>query len=198
MIRDTRNLEIPVHTMDLDVSAGILVPLYDPETKMMFLAGKGDRYIQFVEIADQAPWIIPGLRYTGDQVTLTNQRLIIDQSQGKGACLVPKRALNVMKGEINRLLQLADNSIVPIMWQVCDQSNKSKLTNHCRCRGRAMTGSTLISSLTPGVPWPVLDLSSGGVETTHPPAPSAWILPRKVKYQLTFLLLSPRELSLNP
>ena len=74
MIRDTRNLETPVHTMDLDVSAGILVPLYDPETRMMFLAGKGDRYIQFVEIADQAPWIIPGLRYTGDQVTLTNHR----------------------------------------------------------------------------------------------------------------------------
>ena len=36
--------------MELDVSAGILVPLYDPDTKMVFLTGKGDRYIQFVEV----------------------------------------------------------------------------------------------------------------------------------------------------
>ena len=102
-----------LHTMDLDVSAGILVPLYDHETKMMFLCGKGDRYIQYVEIADQAPFVIPGLRYTGDQT--------------KGACMVPRRALNVMQAEINRVLQLADNSIVPITWQVTyiDQSEQS-------------------------------------------------------------------------
>ena len=45
IIRDTRNLATPLHTRELDVSAGILVPLYDPDTKMVFLTGKGDRYI---------------------------------------------------------------------------------------------------------------------------------------------------------
>ena len=71
---------------------------------MMFLTGKGDRYIQYVEISDHAPHIIHGLRYTGDQT--------------KGGCLVPKRALDVMKAEVNRLLQLCDSSVVPISWQV--------------------------------------------------------------------------------
>lgn len=38
--------------------------------------------------------------------------------QTKGACLVPKRALKVMDGEVNRLLQLTSNSMIPITYQV--------------------------------------------------------------------------------
>merc|ERR1719195_1612802 len=71
---------------------------------MVFLTGKGDRYIQFVEVTDAAPFIVAGLRYTGEQT--------------KGGCLVPKRAVSVMRGEVARLLQLADHTIVPITWQV--------------------------------------------------------------------------------
>ena len=29
--------------LSLDVSSGILVPLHDPDTNMVFLCGKGDR-----------------------------------------------------------------------------------------------------------------------------------------------------------
>ena len=32
------------------MSSGILIPLYDPDTNMVILAGKGDRYMQFVEV----------------------------------------------------------------------------------------------------------------------------------------------------
>ena len=95
IIRDTRNLATPLHTRELDVSAGILVPLYDPDTKMVFLTGKGDRYyiyilypdnchpdynldvryIHFVEVANTAPWIVEGLRYTGEQTKVFNDIL---------------------------------------------------------------------------------------------------------------------------
>ena len=71
---------------------------------MCFLCGKGDRYIQFIEITDKEPYIVEGLRYTGEQT--------------KGATLVPKRAMDVMQGEVNRVLQLCDSSIMPITWQV--------------------------------------------------------------------------------
>jgi hypothetical protein len=71
---------------------------------MCFLCGKGDRNIQFVEISDREPFIVEGLKYSGDQT--------------KGACLVPKRAMDVMQGEVNRVMQLCDSSIVPITWQV--------------------------------------------------------------------------------
>merc|ERR1719471_1913311 len=94
----------PVKNLPLDMSAGILVPLFDPDTQMCFLSGKGDRNIQFVEIAAAEPFVVEGLKYSGEQT--------------KGACLVPKRAMDVMQGEVNRVLQLCDSSIVPIMWQV--------------------------------------------------------------------------------
>ena len=38
--------------------------------------------------------------------------------QSKGACLVPKRALRVMDGEVNRVLQLTASSVVPVSYIV--------------------------------------------------------------------------------
>ena len=103
--------------MELDLSSGILVPLYDPDTNMCFLSGKGDRNIQFIELTDQKPFIVEGLRYSGEQT--------------KGACLVPKRAMNVMEGEVNRVLQLCGSSIVPITWQV-----PRKVRKNCQNEGK--------------------------------------------------------------
>ena len=104
ILRDVRNLSTPQNVLSLDVSSGILIPLYDPDTNMVFLTGKGDRYIQFVEVQDRDPWFVAGLRYTGEQI--------------KGGCIIPKRAVDVMQCEVNRVLMLGNSSIVPITWQV--------------------------------------------------------------------------------
>ncbi|XP_037813204.1 coronin-7 isoform X2 [Lucilia sericata] len=104
IIRDIRNLSVPEKTLELDCSTGILMPLYDPDTNMLFLAGKGDTTINYLEVTDKDPFLIEGLRHTGEQT--------------KGACLVPKRALKVMEGEVNRVLQLTSNMVIPIMYQV--------------------------------------------------------------------------------
>lgn len=48
--------------------------------------------------------IFLGIRHSGEQT--------------KGACLLPKRALRVMEGEVNRVLQLTSSSVIPIMYQV--------------------------------------------------------------------------------
>lgn len=82
----------------------ILLPLYDPDTNMLFLAGKGDTSIFYMEVTNREPYLIEGLRHNGEQT--------------KGACLVPKRALNVMQGEVNRVLQLTSSMVIPIMYQV--------------------------------------------------------------------------------
>lgn len=71
---------------------------------MLFLAGKGDTTVSYLEVTDREPYLIEGIRHNGDQT--------------KGACLVPKRALAVMQGEVNRLLQLTSSSVIPIMYQV--------------------------------------------------------------------------------
>ncbi|KAM7349682.1 coronin isoform 2-T5 [Cochliomyia hominivorax] len=104
IIRDVRNLSVPEKTLELDCSTGILMPLYDSDTNMLFLAGKGDTTINYLEVTDKDPYLIEGLRHTGEQT--------------KGACLVPKRALKVMEGEVNRVLQLTSNMVIPIMYQV--------------------------------------------------------------------------------
>lgn len=104
IIRDLRQFNAPEKTLELDCSTGILMPLYDPDTNMLFLAGKGDTTIAYMEVTDKDPFLIEGLRHNGEQT--------------KGACLVPKRALRVMEGEVNRILQLTSNSVIPIMYQV--------------------------------------------------------------------------------
>lgn len=71
---------------------------------MLFLAGKGDTTISYLEVTDREPYLLEGIRHNGEQT--------------KGACLVPKRSLAVMQGEVNRLLQLTSSSVIPIMYQV--------------------------------------------------------------------------------
>nr|XP_014101527.1 coronin-7 isoform X5 [Bactrocera oleae]XP_014101535.1 coronin-7 isoform X5 [Bactrocera oleae]XP_014101541.1 coronin-7 isoform X5 [Bactrocera oleae] len=104
IIRDLRNFSVPEKTLELDCSTGILMPLFDADTNMLFLAGKGDTTINYLEVSDKDPYLTEGLRHTGEQT--------------KGACLVPKRALKVMEGEVNRVLQLTSNMVIPIMYQV--------------------------------------------------------------------------------
>ncbi|KAJ0172788.1 hypothetical protein K1T71_011927 [Dendrolimus kikuchii] len=104
MIRDIRNLSQTQKTLELDCSTGVLMPLFDADTNMLFLAGKGDTTILYMELTDREPYLTEGLRHSGEQT--------------KGACLVPKRALRVMEGEVNRVLQLTGSTVVPIMYQV--------------------------------------------------------------------------------
>ena len=77
----------------------ILVPLFDPDTQMCFLCGKGDRNIQFVEIATSEPFVVEGLKYSGEQT--------------KGACLVPKRAMDVMQARYSSLILGASSDCAP-------------------------------------------------------------------------------------
>ncbi|GLH07109.1 Lissencephaly-1 homolog [Gryllus bimaculatus] len=103
-LRDLRRFEEADRALVLDSSTGVLMPLFDPDTGMLFLAAKGDTTVLFLELLEREPFLAEGLRHTGEQT--------------KGACLVPKRALAVMQGEVNRLLQLTSSAVVPITYQV--------------------------------------------------------------------------------
>ncbi|XP_972622.1 coronin-7 isoform X2 [Tribolium castaneum] len=104
IVRDLRNFGEAEKSIELDCSTGILIPLYDADTGMLFLAGKGDTTIGYMEVTDKEPYLTEGIRHSGEQT--------------KGACLVPKRALNVMQGEVNRILQLTSTCVIPITYQV--------------------------------------------------------------------------------
>lgn len=70
----------------------------------------------YMEVTDRDPYLVEGIRHSGVQT--------------KGVCLVPKRALNVMQAEVNRLLQLTSNMVIPIMYQV---PRKVSCIEYCLC-----------------------------------------------------------------
>ncbi|GBN78735.1 Coronin-7, partial [Araneus ventricosus] len=105
LLRDVRKLHEPVASYSGDSSLGVYIPLFDPDTNMLFLIAKADTALSFWEVLDHAPFLQEATKYLGEV-------------QAKGAALVPKRALEVMDGEVNRILLLGQNCIVPISFQV--------------------------------------------------------------------------------
>ncbi|GAB1598509.1 coronin-7-like, partial [Argonauta hians] len=96
---DLKNTSSPVSTHSMDTSPGVFIPFFDDRTNMLFLVGKGDNTLRFLEYTDRSPHITDVAADRTEQI--------------KGAAVVPKQALDVMKGEINRLILLIKNAIIP-------------------------------------------------------------------------------------
>ncbi|KAB0382844.1 hypothetical protein FD755_004761 [Muntiacus reevesi] len=84
---------------------GSLMPLLDPDSGLLVLAGKGENQLYCYEVAPQQPALSP-----------VTQCLL--ESALRGVALVPRRALAVMGCEVLRVLQLTDTAIVPISYHV--------------------------------------------------------------------------------
>ena len=93
----------PVQTEVTDRSSGLLMPFYDQDTQMLFLAGKGDGNVRYWEYAH------------GQLHFLSEHHSTISQ---KGMAMMPKRGLNVDTNEIARLYKVAASHIEPISFTV--------------------------------------------------------------------------------
>lgn len=105
---DLKNLSKPLHVEAVDTASGALMPLYDHDTGVLYLCGKGDGQLRLYEHdASKAPFIFKlndGFRST---------------SPGKGYCMVPKRGLDIMACETTRLLKLTNtDGIHPLKFTV--------------------------------------------------------------------------------
>lgn len=101
---DPRNLSEPLATNSIDNAAGMLMPFYDEDTGVMYLAGKGDGSIKYYEMIDEAPYHY----FLSEYKSPTPQ---------KGVALMPKRGCDVKKCEIGRFYKLAGSGstmVVPI------------------------------------------------------------------------------------
>lgn len=111
-IWDLKNLDKPLHTDKIDTAAGVLMPLYDHDTDVIYLAGKGDGNIRMCEFEDKKPYfhkLNDGFRST---------------TALKGVCLVPKRGLDIMKCETARLLKVTNESgVQPLAFRVPRKSD---------------------------------------------------------------------------
>nr|CAI5833955.1 unnamed protein product [Callosobruchus analis] len=90
---DENDLSTPVYTDTIDSSSGIMFPFFDPDTNMVYLAGKGDGNIRYYEVTEEAPY-----------VHFLNQFLSGNPQRGLG--VMPKRALNALNCEIFRFYKL--------------------------------------------------------------------------------------------
>jgi coronin-1B/1C/6 len=109
-IFDPRNLGEPIAHLNIDTSSGGLMPFFDRDTNVLFLAGKGDGNIRYYEIVDEPPYF----HYLTEFKSATPQ---------KGMGFLPKRALNIGECEIARALKLHTNKVEPISFRVPRKSD---------------------------------------------------------------------------
>ncbi|XP_064151569.1 coronin-7 isoform X4 [Loxodonta africana] len=102
---DTRLLSSALASLTLDTSPGSLMPLLDPDSGLLVLAGKGESQLFCYEVTTLQPALSP-----------VNQCIL--ENTLRGAALVPRRALAVLNCEVLRVLQLSDTAIVPISYHV--------------------------------------------------------------------------------
>lgn len=109
---DSKDLSKPIHTESVDTAAGGLIPLWDSDTNVLYLCGKGDGTVRLYEYEDKNPFIFKlndGFR---------------SNIPGKGYCFVPKRGLDVMKHENARILKVTnDQGVHPLSFFVPRKSD---------------------------------------------------------------------------
>jgi len=107
---DPRNLATAFKTENIDTSAGILMPFFDPDVNVLYLAGKGDGNIRYYEVVDESPYI----HFLSEFKSASPQR---------GMGWTPKVSMDFGTCEIARLLKLTGTAIEPISFNVPRKSD---------------------------------------------------------------------------
>jgi len=108
---EPRKLGTPLRTENIDTASGILMPFFDNDTSVLFLAGKGDGNIRYYEIVEEDPL---GVYFLTEFKSATPQR---------GMGWTPKLAMDLASCEIIRLLKLTATAVEPISFQVPRKSD---------------------------------------------------------------------------
>lgn len=104
-IWDAKNLSKPLKLTSLDGSTGVISPIFDIDTNIVYFGGNGDSSIRAFEI-------------TEDKNLISDLTTVAGDLPQKGVAWVPKRALDVMDTEIARILRLTQQAIVPVPFNV--------------------------------------------------------------------------------
>uniref|UniRef100_A0A1I8B3Y5 Coronin n=1 Tax=Meloidogyne hapla TaxID=6305 RepID=A0A1I8B3Y5_MELHA len=100
-LRDSQTLE-PLLQEELDTSNGVLFPLYDEDSGLCYLVGKGDCAIRYYEINDDSPY----MHYINTHTTSEPQR---------GFGFMPKRGVNSNENEINRIYKITTKGVIDVL-----------------------------------------------------------------------------------
>lgn len=100
---DPRNFEQPIQKEDVDTASGLLMPFYDADTNILFLAGKGDGNIRYFEL-------------DGGKFYFLSQYQ--SNVPARGVAVIPKLAVEVGKCEIVRMAKMTPSSCEIISFKV--------------------------------------------------------------------------------
>jgi coronin-1B/1C/6 len=105
LLWDPRNLGAAISEVELDQSAGVLMPFYDEDTSVLYVAGKGDGNIRYFEIVDEAPFI-----HSLDEFR--------SNTPHKGVCFSPKTAVDYMGCEVALCFRVLRDVVEPVHFVV--------------------------------------------------------------------------------
>lgn len=95
-------LSEPIVMVELDTSNGVMFPLYDPDTNLVYLCGKGDSVIRYFEITPEPPFV----HYINTFQTPDPQR---------GIGMMPKRGCDVSTCEISKFYRLNNSGLCQVI-----------------------------------------------------------------------------------
>lgn len=104
---DPRKLDEPITVRAVDNASGALYPVFDPDTSMCFLSGRGDTTIRYYDISagDDAPaacTLLSQHQGAGGSAPIT------------GVCFLPKRVCQTREVEVARALKLAGDTVTSV------------------------------------------------------------------------------------
>jgi len=108
-IYDSRNLDEPVvKSTKLDSGSGMLMPFFDMDTDILYLAGKGDGNVRYYEldVAEEGGVVVNYIEAFGSNVP-TN-----------GCGFMPKRGCDVSVNEVARLFKVTPDTVFPLSFRV--------------------------------------------------------------------------------
>jgi len=113
LIFDPRKIEEQVTRAGIDQAAGVLMPFYDEDSELLFLAGKGDGNLRYYEVELEGP--------ANAMVHFVSQYSSNEPSAGCG--MMPKRGCDVSTNEIVRLYKQTGTLLQPLSFKVPRKSD---------------------------------------------------------------------------
>jgi hypothetical protein len=107
-VYDTRQFSKSVGSLGFGSAPGVLSPHFDPDSKLLFLSGRGEGTIYTIDMSlEKAPF---------------HSNLITGKVQEKepqtSSCLAPKRSLQILDCEVNRLYRVLKSSVQIVHFHV--------------------------------------------------------------------------------
>jgi len=132
-IYDSKNLSTPLlGPANLDNQAGQIIPFYDEDSDLVFMAGKGDGAIRYYEFEDK-----------GDkpEVHFCSQFSSNDPTSAIGS--MPKRGVDVNTNEIVKLFRVQGTKLEPLSFKVPRKSDlfQDDLFPDCRSDEPSLTAA---------------------------------------------------------